>query len=119
MDLCARILEKFDDCCIERGGEAGEDFRGRGGRLGCCDDVVFDCYRSADERAWDWMSVFWSGVEMQSSRTGRGSNGIFNVVDSCFEPTGLLLRAHMVIISLCAQEESVPRPVERWAHHIL
>jgi hypothetical protein len=44
------------------------------------------------------------------SRTRRGSNGIFGVVDGSFEPTGLLLsRAHMVLISLCAREESVPR----------
>jgi hypothetical protein len=45
-------LEELDDCRIERGGEAGEDFRSGGGWQGCCDDVVFDCYRFAGERAW-------------------------------------------------------------------
>jgi hypothetical protein len=48
---------------------------------------------------------------MQSSPTGSGSNGIFDVVDGSLKPIGLRLRAHMVIISLCAREESVPRPV--------
>ena len=48
----------------------------------------------------------------RASLTGRGSNGIFDVVDGSVEPAGLLLcRAHIVLISLCAQEESVPRPV--------
>jgi hypothetical protein len=53
------------------------------------------------------LSTLWS----LSSRTSLSSNGIFDLVDGCFEPTGLLLRAHMVLISLCAQEESVPRSV--------
>jgi hypothetical protein len=56
---------------------------------------------------------------MQSSPTGRGSNDIFDVVDGSLKPAGLLLRAHIVIISLCAREESVPRFVQRWAHYIL
>ena len=33
--------------------------------------------------------------------------------------TGLLLRAHMVLVSPCAQEESVPRPMYTRAHHML
>jgi hypothetical protein len=56
---------------------------------------------------------------MQSSPTGRGSNDIFDVVDGSLKPAGLLLRAHIVLISLCAREESVPRFVQRWAHYIL
>ena len=56
---------------------------------------------------------------MQSSRTSCASNGILDVVDGCFEPSGLLSRAHIMLVSLCAREESVPRFVKRWAHHIL
>lgn len=32
---------------------------------------------------------------------------------------GLLLRAHMVLVSPCAQEESIPRPMYTRAHHML
>jgi len=50
-------------------------------------------------------------MRRKSPRTSRSSNGIFDVMDGCFEPTGLLWSAYMVLISLCAREESVPRSV--------
>jgi hypothetical protein len=64
------------------------------------------------------VSASFSTVPLRSFRTSCGSNSVFDLVDGSFEPAGLLVRAHIVLRSLCAQEESVPRFVERWAHYI-
>lgn len=65
------------------------------------------------------MSALLLAIWSRSLLTSRSSNGIFDLLYGSFEPAGLLWRAHMVLISLCAQEESVPRSIQGWAHHIL
>jgi hypothetical protein len=53
------------------------------------------------------------------TRLGSIGFGVSGLMICWFEPIGLLLRAHMVLISPCAQEESVPRPMYTRAHHML
>jgi hypothetical protein len=64
-------------------------------------------------------SVYPTGDCKLSFHTRLSSIGLAGLVICYFEPTGLLPRAHMVLISPCAQEESVPRPMYTWAHHML
>jgi hypothetical protein len=65
-------------------------------------------------------SVYLDGDCRLSFHTRLSSIGLsISELVNRVKPIGLLLRAHMVLISPCAQEESVPRPIYTRAHHML